>query len=319
MRVVFIGTADFGVPALDWLTTASGHQVVAVITQPDRPAGRDLLPRPSPIKAAALRLQLPIFQPEKIKSPEAIDQLQALQADLFIVAAYGQILPKSVLEMPTVACLNLHASLLPKHRGASPIQTAILSGDRESGVTVMWMDVGLDTGDILLTKSLRIARRETGGSLHDRLAAIAVEAMRETLPLLLDHPPRTPQDNSLATYAAKLSKADGQVQWHLPQRQIERSIRALYPWPGAYTWIRIGDRPRLLKLFTSAISRHTKGAPGQIMRADDRGLLVACGEGGLLLRDLQLEGKRRMRAAEFIRGTPLSLGSLLGLPDPPST
>ena len=298
MRVIFIGTGDIGLPALRALLR-SGHDIVAVVTQPDKPAGRDQHIEPPPIKKelAAGGHDVTILQPARIKSPDAIEQIRALQPDVIVVAAYGQILPRAVLEIPRIACLNIHASLLPRWRGAAPIQAAIAAGDPESGVTIMYVDEGLDTGDILLQRRVPLAPNDTGGSLHDRLAGIAPGALLESLPLLeAGTAPRSPQDAALATYAPKLKREDGLVDWNQPVEVIERKIRAFNPWPGAFTLL----DGRKLKIFTAAIVDLT-GKPGEILR-QDKELVFAAGKGALSLTEVQLEGKRRMTATDFLRG-----------------
>jgi methionyl-tRNA formyltransferase len=244
-----------------------------------------------------LGLDLPVLQPDRIKSLESVDAIRALKPEVVVVMAYGQILPRSVLEIPVVACLNLHASLLPRWRGAAPIQAAIAAGDRETGITVMYMDETLDTGDILLQRKIAIASNETGGSLHDKLAQIAPEALVEAI-LLLDQEkaPRRSQENEFATYAFKLERKHGQIDWSESAETIERKIRAFDPWPGAFMEI---DH-RHLKIF-SATTADRKGKPGEIWQKENE-LIVAAGEGALALGEVQLEGKRRMSAAEFLRG-----------------
>src|SRR5438874_3047978 len=247
MRIVFIGTGEIGVPTLQALLK-SEHEIVAVVTQPDKPVGRAQLVEPSAIKKALTGgaanaspartgrpLSLPILQPARIKERQAIEEIRALKPDVIVVMAYGQILPRDVLEIPKVACLNLHASLLPRWRGAAPIQAAIAAGDNQTGITVMYMDEGLDTGDILLQRTIDILPADTGGSLHERLATIAPEALLESLELLTkENTPRIPQDNALATYAPKLKREDGKIDWTDPADAIERKIRAFDPWPGAF-------------------------------------------------------------------------------------
>ena len=296
MRVVFIGTGEIGLPTLHALQNSKEHELVAVITQPDKPAGRSQTLTAPPIKAALTDTQMSILQPPRIK--ESIDQIRALTPDVIVVMAYGQILPREVLEAPKLACLNLHASLLPRWRGAAPIQAAIAAGDRETGITVMYMNEGLDTGDILLQHKIDISSRETGGSLHDRLGEIAPQATLESLRLLkTGDAPRTPQNNSLATIAPKLSREKGRIDWNEPAETIERKIRAFNPWPGAFT--KIDDRN--LKVFSATIV-DLAGKPGEILKADRNDLVFATGKGALSLNEVQLEGKRRMGAAEFLRG-----------------
>jgi len=300
MRIVFIGTGEIGVPALRALLT-SENEIVAIVTQPDKPIGRDQRIESPPIKKALISKMgspgAPIFQPEKIKAPQAIEQIRAFRPDVIVVVAYGQILPRDVLEIPRLACLNLHASLLPRWRGAAPIQAAIAAGDRETGITVMYMDEGLDTGDIMLQRSLEILPNDTGGSLHDRLAQSAPEALLESLRLLAAGcAPRTPQENARATYAPKLKREHGHIDWSESAEAIERKIRAYNPWPGAFMKLDCQN----LKIF-SASHVDLNGQPGEILRSDKE-LIVATGKGALSLAEVQLEGKRRMSAAEFLRG-----------------
>ena len=298
MRVVFIGTGEIGLPVLRWLRDAPEHELVGVVTQPDKPVGREQRIQAPPIKAELSGADTPILQPERIKRPEGIEQIRALAPELIVVMAYGQILPRAVLEIPPVACLNLHASLLPRHRGAAPIQSAILAGDAESGITVMYMDEGLDTGDILLKRSIAIAPDETGGSLHDRLAEISPGALEEAL-RLLQHgtAPRTPQDSAKATYAPKLEREHGLIDWSEPADAIERKIRAFNPWPAAYTHVQDDSgRDRKLKIHRAIIAGDQSGG------GPSAGIRVAAANGALLLLEVQLEGKKRMPAAEFMRG-----------------
>jgi methionyl-tRNA formyltransferase len=313
MRTIYMGTGDIGLPALRYLLDAPEHEVLAVVTQPDKPAGRRMELLSSPIKVLAQERGVPVFQPKKMREPGALEPLRELAPEIIVVMAYGQILPGTVLKLPTVACLNLHASLLPRHRGAAPIQAAIVAGDAESGLTVMYMDEGLDTGPMLLERRLRIRRRETGGSLHDRLAELSPDALREALELLAaGRAPCIPQDNALATYAPKLSREDGEIDWQMPARDIERRIRAWNPWPSAFTSLPSGAEQRKLKVFSAIVHRRESGTPASVLRADGRGLLVAAGEGALLLRQVQLEGKRRMSAGELLNGHPVKPGVLLG-------
>jgi methionyl-tRNA formyltransferase len=312
MRIVFIGTGDIGVPTLQSLLK-SKHEVVAVLTQPDKPVGRAQLVEPPPIKKALVNgapdaspartgraLPFPVLQPARIKDQQAIEQIRSLKPDVIVVMAYGQILPRDVLEIPKIACLNLHASLLPRWRGAAPIQTAIAAGDRETGITVMYMDEGLDTGDILLRRTIDIVPTDTGGSLHDRLAKVAPEALLGSLELLAkESAPRIPQDNALATYAPKLKREDGKIDWTDPAEAIERKIRAFDPWPGAFMTISTNGAHNL-KIFSATVVG-LRGTPGEILKCEND-LVVAAGKGALSLREVQLEGKRRMSAGEFLRG-----------------
>ena len=312
MRIVFIGTGEIGVPTLQALLN-SEHELVGVVTQPDKPVGREQRIEPPPIKKMLTRsggLQtaaghptarkpsfLEILQPPKIKDPQAIEKIRELKPDVIIVIAYGQILPRDVLEIPRLACLNLHASLLPRWRGAAPIQAAIAAGDGDTGITVMYMDEGLDTGDVLLQRQTKIQPDETGGSLHDQLAQIAPEVLGEALRLLATgNAPRIPQDSARATYAPKLKREHGRIDWSESAEQIERKIRAFNPWPCAFT--KFVDQN--LKIFSASVVDLT-GKPGEILRSENE-LVIAAGKGALSLGEVQLEGKRRMSASQFLRG-----------------
>jgi len=305
MRVVFIGTGEIGVPTLGALLDSHQHIVAGAVTQPDKPAGRDQQTQPSPVKQALSGRAIPLLQPPRIKNQESIDQIKELAPDVIVVMAYGQILPPAVLELPRIACLNLHASLLPRWRGAAPIQATIAAGDRETGVTVMYMDEGLDTGDVLLQRKLEIQPNETGESLHQRISVIAPDALLESLRLLSSgKAPRTPQDRARATYAPKLNREAGRIDWTQPAEIIERRIRAYQPWPGTFTIVAAGaEKPRNLKIFQAVVINHS-GSAGEIIYADQRGFVVAAGSGALSLQEVQLEGKRRMSAAEFLHGYP---------------
>jgi methionyl-tRNA formyltransferase len=302
MRIVFIGTGEIGVPTLEALLK-SEHEIVGVVTQPDKPVGREQRIEPPPIKKALAGITMSILQPNKIKEQRAIEEIRTLRPDVIVVMAYGQILPRDVLEISKIACLNLHASLLPRWRGAAPIQAAIAAGDRETGITVMYMAEGLDTGDILLQRKIDIHANDTGGSLHDRLAQVAPEALFESLGLLAGgNPPRISQDKSLATYASKLTRDDGHIEWSEPAEVIERKIRAFDPWPGTFAFVadKSGHQPRLKILQACVVD--AKGKPGEIVRADSRDLIVGTGKNALSLRRVQLEGKWRMSASDFVRG-----------------
>lgn len=313
MKVVFIGSGEIGIPCLDWLTESKDHQVMAVVTQPDRAAGRQLKLHANPIKEVAFKRHVRIYQPENVNHKTVVAQLRYLEADVFVVVAYGQILSREILNLPRLGCLNVHASLLPKYRGASPIQAVIKAGDRYSGITLMWMDEGLDSGDILCASRLSLKSDETGKSLHDRLAQLAPKTLEEGLTLLAKgKAPRLKQDKSEVTYAKKLKKEDGLVNWNLEQKKVDQQIRAMIPWPGAYTYIPLGKQMKTLKIFQTIISHRCKGKPGEVIRVDKHGILVATQKGGLLLREVQLEGKRRLPVSEFMRGFTLPVGTILG-------
>jgi methionyl-tRNA formyltransferase len=303
MRIVFIGTGEIGGPTLQALLQSREHQLTGVVTQPDKPVGRKQRVEPSPIKKALVETKIPILQPARIKDPQSIEEVRALLPDVIVVMAYGQILSRTILQIPALACLNLHASLLPRHRGAAPIQAAITSGDSETGITVMYMDEGLDTGDILLQRKIGVLPTDTGGSLHDRLAQIAPEALLDALKLLAQgNPPRIAQDGALATYAPKLRRENGRIDWTERAKLVEREIRAYNPWPGAFAILtdRLGREFKLKILSAQFVDR--KGRPGEVLCADNRGLIVATGEKALLLQKVQLEGKWRMSAHDFVRG-----------------
>ena len=300
MRIVFIGTGEIGVPTLEALLK-SEHDVVGVVTQPDKPVGRTQQIEPPPIKKVLIGRGrppgAPILQPPRIKDPNTIEEIRAQTPDVIVVIAYGQILPRDVLEIPRIACLNLHASLLPRWRGAAPIQAAIAVGDQRTGITVMYMDEGLDTGDILLQRKLDILSTDTGGSLHRCLAQIAPEALVESLRLLTaKSAPRIPQDKSQATYAPKLKRDDGKIDWSEPAEVIQRKIRAFNPWPGAF--MKIDERN--LKIFSASVVE-LSGKPGEILRSEKE-LVVGAGSDALALKEVQLEGKKSMTAQEFLRG-----------------
>lgn len=305
MRIVFIGTGEIGAPALRFLLQSDEHEIVGVVTQPDKPVGRQQRIEPTPIKAALGATDLPVLQPLRIKTAEAIAQIAALTPDVIVVMAYGQILPRAVLEIPRVACLNLHASLLPKHRGAAPIQAAILAGDTITGITVIYMDEGLDTGDILLQSRIDIGPGETGGSLHGRLGELAPEALAQALEQLRDgNAPRMPQDAAGTTYAPKLEREHGRIDPAESAQAIERKIRAFDPWPGAFILIDDeGGRGRKLKVFRArAIPGESGQGRGKLILSEDGSLFISTADGALALLEVQLEGKRRMETAEFLRG-----------------
>src|SRR5947199_5276345 len=296
MRILFIGTGDIGMPTLQALLK-SEHEIVGVVTQPDKPVGRAQTIEPPPIKKALAATKIRVLQPARIKDRQAIEEIHALTPDVIVVMAYGQILPSDILEVPKITCLNLHASLLPRWRGAAPIQAAIAAGDRNTGITVMYMDEGLDTGDILLQRAVDILPNDTGGSLHDRLAQIAPEILLQSLVLLAKRSAaRIPQENALATYAPKLEREDGRIDWSEPAEMIERKIRAFNPWPGAL--MKVDEQN--LKIFSASVV-DLNGKPGEILIRKDQ-LIVATGKDALALNEVQLEGKKRMSASEFLRG-----------------
>jgi methionyl-tRNA formyltransferase len=313
MRVIFMGSGDIGLPSLRALLARVGCEVVAVVTQPDRPAGRGRKLRAAEVKVVAAAAGIPVLQPEKLRAPAAVEDLRQLDPDVIVVMAYGQILSRAVLDLPRVACLNLHASLLPRHRGAAPIQAAIVSGEHATGITVMYMAEGLDTGDILLSHSLPIFDSDTGGSLHDRLAELAPAALEEALDrLAAGTAPRFPQEEPLATYAGRLQREDGRIDWSQSASVVERHIRAMNPWPAAFTTVPLvgGDAARL-KIFSAAVEEATVSAsPGEVIAAGTSGLLVTAGDRVLRLLEVQGEGTRRMPANDWQRGHAVAIGGL---------
>jgi methionyl-tRNA formyltransferase len=305
LRIVFMGTAELARASLRALLASNLFNVVAVVTQPDRPKGRDLKPQPSVVKITALEAGLAVLQPEKARNPEFVSSLGALTPDVIVVAAYGQILPPSILELPKFGCVNVHASLLPKYRGAAPIQWAIIDNEPETGVTIMRMGAGLDTGDILTRKATPIDPDETGQELHDRLALLGAELLVNTLPEYCSGAIQpVPQDNAAATYARKITREDGRLDWSQPALVLRNRIRAFTPWPGAYAELLIRGKPRLVK-FARATVVPSQGQPGQVLQGDRNGVMIACGADALRFEQLQLEGGRKMTAAEFIAGHPL--------------
>jgi len=299
VRLVFAGTPDFAATALKALI-AAGHTIVGVYSQPDRPAGRGRKLQPSPVKQVALDHEIPVFQPETLKTPEAQKQLADLNPDVMIVAAYGLILPKAVLDIPTHGCLNIHASLLPRWRGAAPIQRAIAAGDAETGITIMQMDEGLDTGAMLLKSLTAIEDSDTGGSLHDRLAELGGNAIIKALELLQKGElTGEPQSDELACYASKLSKTEGHIDWATDAKAIERLVRAFNPWPGTYT--DLGDQ-RIRIHEARALVTTSDGLPGTVVQRDREGIDIACGNGTLRITCLQLPGSRAQSVNDLING-----------------
>ena len=308
LRVVFAGTPSFAVPSLRALAAAPGVEIVAVCTQPDRPAGRGRRPRPSAVKEAAAELGLPVRQPESLRAPEAVGALAALAPDLMVVVAYGLILPPAVLALPRLGCVNVHASLLPRWRGAAPVQWAILAGDRETGVCLMRMDEGLDTGPVLACTRTAIGPRETAGELEARLADLGAGLLARSLPRLAAGAlEAVPQDGAAATYAPKIAKADAELDWRLPAAELDRRVRAFHPRPVA--WTRLDGEP--LRVWRAEPLAAPAGAePGVVVAASGHPE-VACGEGRLRLLEVQPAGGRRMDAAAFARGRALA-GRRLG-------
>jgi methionyl-tRNA formyltransferase len=304
-----MGTPDFAVPPLRALHDR-GHSVAAVVTQPDRPKGRGRKLTPPPVKEAALDYGYPVLQPETVRTEEFHAHMAGLSPDLFVVVAFGQILPQSLLDIPSLGSINVHASLLPRHRGAAPIQWAIIKGDRETGVTTMMMDRGLDTGDILLMEKTAIGPGETAAGLHDRLSLIGAQALIDTLDQLQRGTlTRTPQEPEKATYASMLKKTDGEIDWSLPADQIDRLIRGVTPWPGAYTF---SDGMRLKIFKASVLEREVSVAPGTILECFPGELHIATGKGALAIQEIQGESGKRLPIDDFLCGCRLPDGTCLG-------
>ena len=306
MRIVFMGTPDFAVPSLQALIDA-GHDVCAVYTQPDKPQGRKQILTAPPVKTLALAHNIPVFQPNTLKNEDEQARLRALAPEVIIVVAYGKLLPKAVLDIPPHGCINVHGSLLPRWRGAAPIQWAVIAGDEMAGVTTMQMAEGLDTGDMLLTYETRVGEKETAGELFDRLAQSGAELLIQTLVKLDEITPR-PQDDAQSCYAHMLDKQMAVIDWSRSAHEIDCLIRGLNPWPIALTTLS-GER---LKVF-AAEKAAGNGEPGTVLEADPKkGLTVACGEGALKLTEIQLVGGKRMKATDFLRGHAIEVGTKLG-------
>lgn len=312
MRIVFMGTPDFSVPALKALVEA-GHQVTAVVTQPDKPKGRGKDVQMTPVKIQALEYGIPVYQPVKVKTPEFVEVLKKEAPDAIVVIAFGQILSKEILDLPKYGCVNIHASLLPKYRGAAPIQWAVIDGEKETGVTTMMMDVGLDTGDILETKVIPLDPKETSGSLFEKLSEAGGPLILSTLEKLEKGTiTRTPQGESGTSYAKMLTKTLGDINWTMSATAIERLIRGLNPWPSAYTqW-----EGKTMKIWEAEVEDVVETIdthePGTITEVTKHGFKVQTGEGRLAIKSLQIPGKKRMEADAFLRGYHIETGTKLG-------
>ena len=312
MNIVFMGTPDFAVPSLLQLLE-KGYHVVGVVTQPDRPKGRKRVLTPPPVKVAALEAGIPVMQPERIRHPEAIAELSGWQPDLIVTAAFGQILPKAVLDMPRLGCINVHASLLPRYRGGAPIHRAIMDGETKTGVTIMYMAVGLDTGDIIAKVEVPIEESDNVGTMFDKLARAGAELLIETLPeLIAGRAPRIPQNDAEATYAPNITREEERIDWSRSARQLFNQVRGLNPWPVAYTlW-----QGETMKVWESAVLSGVASPagvePGTVLQTSAQGIDVACGSGVLRLTVVQPAGKKAMPAGEFVRGGKLTEGTVLG-------
>lgn len=310
LRIIFMGTAELSCVSLQKIASDTRFQIVSVVTQPDKPKGRDLQLAPSPVKRLAEQLQLPVLQPTRAREESFIAQLQRLRPDLIVVIAYGQILPPAILALPSHGCLNVHTSILPRYRGAAPIQWAIADGNTETGVTVMQMDAGLDTGPILAIRRTPIFPADNAQTLHDRLAQLGAELLIETIPGYItgDILPQ-PQPDGGSTYAAKIKKEDGQIQWRLPAEIIWHRLRAFTPWPGAFTFLPGTTKPVLLKILAAEVYPQS-GQPGEVLVADKTGLVIGCGDQALRVLELQKEGGKRLTPEAFLAGNPLPRGTV---------
>jgi methionyl-tRNA formyltransferase len=337
LRIIFMGAADLSCASLEALAREAKFQIAAVVTHPDHPKGRGLKLQPSPVKSLALQLGLPVLQPPRVRDEKFVTELHALQPDLIVVIAYGQILPPAILDLPRFGCLNVHTSLLPKYRGAAPIQWAIANGDTETGVTIMKMDEGLDTGDIVAQRRVPIHPKDDSATLHDRLARLGAELLVQTIPdYAAGKIQPVPQPAEGASYAPKIKKEDGCIDWSQPARTILNRLRAFMPWPGAFTFLKAEPKPHLLKIWKAEMVEESDGRdgspsrplgdgtsagrlgeatspkkPGKILSADKNGIVVACGQNALRILELQREGGRRLNAGEFLAGHPLKAGESL--------
>lgn len=309
MRVVFMGTPDFAVGTLEAII-ADGHEVAAVITQPDKPKGRGKSIQFTPVKEVALTHELPVLQPKKVRDLEFVEELRKLNPEVIVVVAFGQIIPQAVLDIPKYGCLNVHASLLPKYRGAAPIQWAVIDGEKESGVTIMRMDAGLDTGDMIKKVVVSLDDKETGGTLFDKLSQAGAKLLVDVLKDIEAGSAvyeKQPQE-STTEYAKMIDKKMGQIDWNQSAEVIERLIRGLNPWPSAYTHI----NGKTLKIWEADVIGENSGKPGEILKVTKKEILVQAGKNALSLQEVQLEGKKRMHADAFLRGYSLEEGTFLG-------
>ena len=309
MKVIFMGTPDFSVPVLQGLIDSKEHEVTAVVTQPDKPRGRSGKLVFTPVKQLAVEYGIPVYTPKRVKDPEFVKELSRIPCDVIVVIAFGQILSKEILDLPKYGCINVHASLLPRWRGAAPMQWAIIAGDETTGITTMQMDVGLDTGDMLLTKEVPISPNETGESLHDKMAVLGSELLLETLRQAEEgtlHP--IPQNDEDSTYAKMLTQETGKIDWNLDAAQIERYVRGLNSWPSAYS----GYKGKTLKIWCAEVLPEvTEEKPGTVVSVEKDSFTVQTGNGCLRILELQLEGKKRMDAGSFLRGVKIEKGDVL--------
>ena len=307
LKIIFMGTAELSCASLEKLAGQPQFQLAAVVTQPDKPKGRELKPQPPPVKILAQKFNLPVLQPTKARDEHFISQLRTAQPDLIVVVAYGHILPAAILDLPKYGCLNVHTSLLPKYRGAAPIQWAIANGENETGVTIMKMDTGMDTGPILTQKQTPILPEDDSATLHERLAQMGAELLLETIPGYVNRQILPKRQSEDASYAPKIKKEDGHVDWKLPAQTIWNRVRAFTPWPGAFTFLPGQPKPQLLKIWKAEVVEKS-GGPGEVLSAGPNGIVIGCGKNALKVLELQREGGRRMSATEFSAGHALKAG-----------
>jgi methionyl-tRNA formyltransferase len=310
LKIIFMGTAELSCASLEKLAQGPSFQIAAVVTQPDKPKGRELKLQSPPVKALAQKFNLPVLQPAKARDEGFISQLRGLKADLIIVVAYGHILPQAILDLPVFGCLNVHTSLLPQYRGAAPIQWAIANGETETGVTIMKMDAGMDTGPILTQKRTPILPQDDSATLHQRLAQLGAELLLETIPDYVGGKILPKPQSANASYAPKIKKEDGQIDWNRAAQSILNRLRAFIPWPGAFTCLKTESKPGLLKVWR-AEAVEKSGGPGEIISADESGIVIGCGKNALRILELQREGGRRMSARDFLAGHTLKPGEKL--------
>jgi methionyl-tRNA formyltransferase len=312
LRIVFMGTPALAATILEALLREEQFEVVAAVTQPDQPKGRDLQLHPSEVKRLALSRGVPLLQPQRARDPEFTAQMRVLAPDLVVVAAFGQILPQALLDVPKFGCLNVHTSLLPKYRGAAPIQWAVLNGDAGTGVTIMKMDAGLDTGDVVSQEQTAITDDDTAETLHARLAEMGARLLVRTIPPFVQGTLVPQPQPSGSTYARKIRKEDGRIDWSQPARAVWNRIRGLTPWPGTFTFLLRSPAPVLIKVLAATPIDSTRATPGEILCADKDALIVACGEGALLIRELQREGGKRLPTRQFLAGFHMAPGERVG-------
>ena len=310
LKIIFMGTAELSCASLEKLAQEPQFHIAAVVTQPDKPQGRDLKLQPPPVKVLAQKLHLPVLQPLKARDEQFVAQLRELQPNLIVVVAYGHILPQAILDLTEFGCLNVHTSLLPKYRGAAPIQWAVANGETETGVTIMKMDAGMDTGPILSQTPTLVSPQDDSATLHERLSRLGAELLLQTIPGYISGKIVPKPQSGHATYAPKIKKEDGHIDWKMPAQTILNRLRAFTPWPGAFTFLKSGPKPCLLKVWKAEVVAGSDEA-GTILSTDQDGIIVACGNEAIRILELQKEGGKRMKAGEFVLGTPFMAGQRL--------